>query len=73
MDLPLVAVDPPRYWFAERPRSASHGFPMIVFGPDGNLDLPLTLFAREVDRRLAHGTARTYLYAVLPFFHFPRA
>src|SRR5579859_3623415 len=54
-------------------RAATIGGPWVPDGCvrfRGRLGLPLTLFAREVDRRLSHGTARTCLYAVRPFFTF---
>src|SRR6266852_916676 len=56
------------YWFAERPPDAGHGFPVLVFDADGQIDLPLSVFAGEARRRKAPGTVRAYLYAVLPFF-----
>ena len=57
------------YWFVERPLDAGHGFPVLVFGADGMIDLPLSVFAREARRRKAPGTVRAYLYAMLPFFN----
>jgi integrase len=59
-----------QYWFALRPPDAGHGFPLLVFDAEDRLHLPLTVFAREAGRRKAQGTARTYLYAVLPFFSY---
>jgi hypothetical protein len=59
-----------RYWFAIRPQGVAHGFPVLVFDAAGRVDLALTLFAKEAGRRKAEATARTYLYAVLPFFTF---
>ena len=56
------------YWFAERPPDAGHGFPILVFDADGQIDVPLSVFAGEARRRKAPGTVRAYLYAVLPFF-----
>jgi hypothetical protein len=41
-----------------------------VFDVDGRLDLALCVFGREAARRKAAGTARAYLYAILPFFTF---
>src|SRR6266851_3620551 len=56
------------YWFAERPPDAGHGFPVLVFDADGQINLPLSIFAAEARQRKALGTVRAYLYAVLPFF-----
>ncbi len=56
------------YWFAERPPDAGHGFPVLVFDADGQIDVPLSVFAGEARRRKTPGTVRAYLYAVLPFF-----
>jgi hypothetical protein len=56
-----------RYWFAPRPRGVVHGYPVLVFDTRDQISIPLTLFAREVLRAKAAGTASAYLYAILPF------
>jgi hypothetical protein len=56
-----------RYWFAPRPWSVRHGYPVLVFDTRDHISLPLTLFAREALRGKALGTAHAYLYAILPF------
>ncbi len=47
-----------------------HGYPVLVFDTRDHISLPLTLFAREVLRAKAAGTASAYLYAILPFHTF---
>jgi hypothetical protein len=70
MDVEPAAVTASPPLLVRRAATLGRPLPVIVFGPDGSLNLAFTLFAREVDRRLAHGTARAYLCAVLSFFTF---
>lgn len=56
------------YRFVTRPGDVEHRHPVLVFDREERLHLPLTAFAREAASRVASGTARTYLHAILPFF-----
>jgi integrase len=59
-----------RYHFVTRPDAPVHGHPVLVFDCLNQLHVPLTVFAKEARVRVADGTARTYLNAILPFFTF---
>jgi hypothetical protein len=61
-------------WFAmsayslyARP-NASHGHPYLVFNGQGELHLPLIVFAKEALTRLAPSSVQKYLTNILPFF-----
>ncbi len=58
------------YQFVPRPASAEHQHPYLVFDGQDRLHFHLTVFAKEATAQLSTGTARTYLYAILPFFSF---
>lgn len=56
------------YHFCARPAEVSHGHPFLVFNCQQELHLPLTVFAKEAQARLAASSARKYLAGILPFF-----
>src|SRR6266566_5276170 len=47
---------------------ASHGYPYLVFDGQGELHLPLIVFAKEAQTRLAPSSVQKYLTNILPFF-----
>lgn len=47
---------------------ASHGHPFLVFDCQGHLHLPLTVFAKEAQARLAPSSVKKYLSQILAFF-----
>src|SRR6266704_1649642 len=47
---------------------ASHGYPYLVFDGQGELHLPLIVFAKEAQPRLAPSSLQKYLTNILPFF-----
>jgi integrase len=47
---------------------ASHGHPFLVFDCQGHLHLPLTVFAKEAQTRLAPSSVKKYLTQILAFF-----
>jgi hypothetical protein len=53
-----------------RPSSTLHQHPYLVFDSQDRLHFHLTVFGKEAALRYSDSTARTYLYAVLPFFSF---
>lgn len=63
-------MDSHRYRFVSRPSKPVHGHRILVFDRHNRLHLPLTVFAKEASTRVADGTIRTYLNAILPFFAF---
>lgn len=65
-----MGMDMKRYHFVARPGAPVHGHPVLVFDCRNQLHVPLTAFAKEAKARVADGTARTYLNAILPFFAF---
>jgi Phage integrase family len=58
------------YHFVPRPLSTSHQHPYLVFDHQNRLHFHLTVFGKEAVVQQSNGTARVYLYAVLPFFTF---
>jgi hypothetical protein len=58
------------YRFVPRPTGVEHQHPYLVFDGQDRLHFYLTVFAKEVTAQLSAGTARSYLYAILPFFSF---
>ena len=58
------------YRFVLRPPDAPHQHPYLVFDSQDHLHFHLTVFAKEAAIQLSASTARTYLYAVLPYFFF---
>ncbi len=48
--------------------NASHGHPYLVFDCQGELHLPLIVFAKEALTRLAPSSVQKYLTNILPFF-----
>jgi hypothetical protein len=58
------------YHFVPRPPSTSHQHPYLVFDHEDRLHFHLTVFGKEAVAQQSNGTARVYLYAVLPFFSF---
>jgi integrase len=48
--------------------NASHGHPYLVFDCQGELHLPLVVFAKEAQTRLASSSVKKYLTNILPFF-----
>ena len=58
------------YRFVPRPANTEHQHPYLVFDGQDRLHFHLTVFAKEVTTQLSTGTARSYLYAILPFFSF---
>jgi len=55
------------YSLCARP-DASHGHPYLVFNCQGELHLPLIVFAKEAQTRLAPSSVQKYLTNILPFF-----
>src|SRR6266516_6111698 len=55
------------YSLCARP-DASHGHPYLVFDCQGELHLPLIVFAKEAQIRLAPSSVQKYLTGILPFF-----
>lgn len=55
------------YSLCARP-DASHGHPYLVFDCQGELHLPLIVFAKEARTRLAPSSLKKYLTNILPFF-----
>ena len=58
------------YRFVPRPAGVGHQHPYLVFDGQDRLHFHLTVLAKEATAQLSTGTARTYLYALLPFFDF---
>lgn len=58
------------YHFVPRPSGTSHQHPYLVFDHQDRLHFHLTIFGKEAVSQHSDSTARTYLYAVLPFFSF---
>ena len=58
------------YHFVARPVDVAHQHPYLVFDCQDRLHMPLTAFGKEAVTQQSTGTARTYLYALLPFFTF---
>ncbi len=58
------------YRFVSRPPSTLHQHPYLVFDNQDRLHFHLTIFGKEAVSQQSESTARTYLYAVLPFFSF---
>ncbi len=58
------------YHFVPRPPSTSHQHPYLVFDHQDRLHFHLTIFGKEAVTQHSDGTARVYLYAILPFFSF---
>lgn len=58
------------YRFVPRPSGTSHQHPYLVFDHQDRLHFHLTIFGKEAVSQQSDSTARTYLYAVLPFFSF---
>lgn len=56
------------YHCCARPAEVSHGHPYLVFDCQGDLHLPLTVFAKEAHTRLAPSSVKKYLTGILPFF-----
>lgn len=56
------------YWFTSRPRGTEHQHPFIVFDCQDRLYLPLTVFGKKASTQLCLQTAKSYLYALTPFF-----
>lgn len=56
------------YHFCARPAEVAHQHPYLVFDCQGELHLPLTVFAKDAHTRLASSSAKKYLAGVLPFF-----
>ena len=54
------------YSLCARP-DASHGHPYLVFDCQGELHLPLIVFAKEAQTRLAPSSIKKYLTNILPF------
>lgn len=55
------------YHYCARP-TASHGHPYLVFDCQGDLHLPLIVFAKEASNRLAPSSVKKYLAGILPWF-----
>jgi len=55
------------YSYCARPH-ATHEHPFLVFDCQGNLHLPLTVFAKEAQARLALSSIKKYLVQILAFF-----
>jgi hypothetical protein len=53
--------------YCARP-NATHGHPYLVFDCQGELHLPLTVFAKDATSRLAPTSVKKYLSGVLPWF-----
>ena len=47
-----------------------HGYPALVFDSQYRLDLLLTSFIKQAQRRLSPRSVRIYVYALLPFLGF---
>ena len=47
---------------------ATHGYPFLVFDCQGHLHLPLTVFTKEAQGRLASSSLKKYLTQILAFF-----
>jgi integrase len=58
------------YWFTSRPKGAEHRHPFLVFDCQDRLHLPLTMFGKRASTQLSSQTAKSYLYALTPFFTF---
>ena len=58
------------YQFVPRPAGTGYQHPYLVFDGQDRLHFHLTVFVKEATAQLSESTVRTYLYAVLPFFHF---
>jgi hypothetical protein len=58
------------YRFVPRLSGTSHQHPYLVFDHQDRLHFHLTIFGKEAVSQHSDSTARTYLYAVLPFFSF---
>jgi len=58
------------YRFVPRPSGTSHQHPYLVFDHQDRLHFHLTIFGKEAVSQQSDSTARTYLYAVLPFLSF---
>ncbi len=55
------------YHYCARP-AATHGYPYLVFNCQGELHLPLIVFAKEARNRLAPSSVKKYLSGILPWF-----
>ena len=55
------------YHYCARP-VATHGYPYLVFDCQGDLHLPLIVFAKEASNRLAPSSVKKYLTGILPWF-----
>src|SRR6266702_3490103 len=51
-----------------RPADVAHGHPYLVFDCQGELHLPLIVFAKEAHSRLAPSSVKKYLTGILPWF-----
>jgi hypothetical protein len=58
------------YWFTPRSPEVEHQHPYLVFDSQDRLHLPLTIFGKAINQRLAPKTVQTYLYAILPWFSY---
>lgn len=47
---------------------ATHGYPFLVFDCQRHLHLPLTVFTKEAQTRLAPSSVKKYLAQILAFF-----
>lgn len=56
------------YHYYARPLETSHAHPFLVFDCQGELHLPLTVFAKEAASRLAPSSLKKYLTGILPWF-----
>src|SRR5205823_12657165 len=70
MFYPLQAPGLAGYTCVWRPTATPHGYPALVFDSQYRLDLPLTSFIKQAQRRLSTKSVRVYVYALLPFLRF---
>lgn len=63
-------MDKGSYHFVPRPPNVAHQHPYLVFDHQNRLHFHLTVFGKEAVAQQSESTARTYLYAILPFFTF---
>lgn len=56
------------YHCCSRPADVAHGHPYLVFDCQGELHLPLIVFAKEAHSRLAPSSVKKYLTGILPWF-----
>ncbi len=59
-----------RFGTVPRPPGVSSPYSLLVVDGEGKPHLPLTRFYQKMTQWLADGTARTYLNALLPYFHY---